>query len=134
MSQEKGGIFPRKINKSQAKDTGMAMVLICLLLGLFTGRDIFFRIGVAALVINMIFPLFYKYIAVVWLGLSHLLGLVVSKILLTVVFFVLVTPVGLLRRLFGFDSLKLKKFKKDDKSVMLSRKIVFQKSDLEKPF
>jgi hypothetical protein len=82
----------------------------------------------------MTFPRLYRPVAVLWLGLSHLLGTVVSKILLTLVFFGIVTPIGLARKLLGFDSLKLKDFKSGENSVMVIRNHVFTGKDIEKPY
>jgi len=134
MSDKKAGIFPRAISKDQAKDTGMAFVLICLLLTFFLDDLLYAKIAIALLVVDMIVPNFFKYPAFLWLGLSHMIGSVVSKILLSVIFFVIVTPVGLIRRLFGFDSLKIRKFGKDDRSVMIKRDKVFTREDLERPY
>jgi hypothetical protein len=134
MSDAKRGIFPRKISRDQAKDTGMAMVLICLILSFFLKNDLYVKIAVVALVINMIVPTSYKYPAIVWLGFSHLVGAVVSRILLSLIFFIIVTPVSLLRRIFGFDSLKLRKFKKGNESVMMVRDITFSSKDLKTPY
>ena len=126
--------FSTKISKQQARDTGMAIVLVLLLIGLFS-EDLFpVKIAIVALIITMTIPLLYKYIAVIWFGLSHLLGTVVSKILLTIIFFLVVVPVGLIRRLFGYDTLKLKEFKKGTESVMQVRNILFSKNDIDKPF
>jgi len=44
-----------------------------------------------------------------WYGLGLLLGKIVSPIVLGVIFFVLITPVSLITRLFGRDELKIKK-------------------------
>lgn len=44
-----------------------------------------------------------------WHGLGIILGKIVSPIVLGVIFFVLITPVSLMTRLFGRDELKLKK-------------------------
>ena len=126
--------FPKKISKKQATDSGMAVVLILLLIGLFSQNILYLKLAIPFLLINMIFPMFFYPFAIVWLGFSHLLGTVVSKIILTVVFIVLVLPVGLFRRLLGKDSLQLAKFKKGDGSVMLTRNKVFELKDIEKPF
>ena len=56
-------------------------------------------------------PRIYRPVAVFWLGFSDLLGAVMSKILLSIVYFAVVTPIGILRRLAGKDSLKLRAFK-----------------------
>ena len=83
---------------------------------------------------NMTVPQIYKPIAVLWLGLSDLLGAVVSRILMSILFFAVVTPIGILRRLAGKDSLKLYAFKAGKDSVMLERNHTFIGRDLEKPF
>jgi len=126
--------FPAKITKDQAKDTGMAMVLICLIAGFFSHNDLFFKLAIPLLVVDMIVPKIYTPVAFVWLGLSRLLGTVISKILLTVVFVVLVVPVGLIRRVLGKDALQLRKFKRGKESVMSNRDHVYAPADIEKPY
>jgi polyferredoxin len=120
--------------KDQSRDTGMAMVLLLLILfaylrwrGLLLGAILF-------QVLNMTVPQIYRPIAVVWLGLSNLLGAVASKVLLSIVFFTVVTPVGFLRRLIGKDSLKLRAFKAGEGSVMLERRHTFTGADIERPY
>lgn len=44
-----------------------------------------------------------------WFGLGLLLGKIVSPIVLGLIFFVLITPVSFVTRLFGRDELKIKK-------------------------
>lgn len=44
-----------------------------------------------------------------WYGLGILLGKIISPIVLGLIFFVLITPVSLVTRLFGRDELKLKR-------------------------
>ena len=44
-----------------------------------------------------------------WYGLGMLLGKIFSPIVLGLIFFVLITPVSLITRLFGRDELKIKK-------------------------
>ena len=56
---------------------------------------------------------------------------VMSRVVLTVVFFLVVTPVGLLRRLLGKDSLRVRAFKAGDESVMLTRNHVCSGADLD---
>ena len=107
-----GSYFPKTISKKQASDTGMAIVLILLLIGLFTGNNLNYKIAIAVLVVNMVFPMIYYPFAVFWLGFSTLLGTIVSKIILSIVYIVLVVPIGLLRRILGKDTLYLKEFKK----------------------
>jgi hypothetical protein len=126
--------FPKKITKDQSRDTGMAMVLLALLLGFLTDTRGFFPLATVLLVITMAVPAVYRPIAFVWLGLSHFLGTIVSRILLTTVFFVVVLPVGLLRRVMGKDSLQLTKFRRGKESVMRVRDHMYVPSDIDKPY
>jgi hypothetical protein len=126
--------FPKQITKDQSRDTGMAMVLLALLLGFLTDVAALFPVATVLLVITMAIPSVYRPIAFVWLGLSHFLGTIVSRILLTAVFFVVVLPVGLLRRAMGMDSLQLKKFGRGKESVMRVRDHVYAPSDVDKPY
>ena len=124
----------RKITKNQSRDTGMAMVLLLLLVDIRTKRGWVLLAVIALQLLNMTVPQIYRPVAVLWLGLSDLLGAVVSKILLSIVFFVIVVPIGVLRRLAGKDSLKLRAFKAGRDSVMVERNHTFVGRDLERPF
>lgn len=126
--------FPRTISKKQASDTGMAAVLILLLIGLFTQNNLYYKIAIPVLIMNMTFPMFYYLFAIVWLGFSQLLGTVVSKIILTIVYIILVVPVGIFRRLIGKDTLQLTEFKKGTNSVMKLRNYSFSSKDIEHPY
>jgi len=126
--------FKQKMTKDQSRDTGMAMVLLLLLVFLKTRRNGWLYAAMVAHVVNMIVPRIYAPVAVVWLGFSHVLGTVVSKILLSILFFGLVTPIGVLRRLFGKDSLKLRAFRASQDSAMTPRNHLFVSRDLEKPY
>ena len=126
--------FKRNITKHESRDTGMAMVLLLLILYVVLKRQYFVFAAMALHVVNMTLPRIFRPIAVVWLGLSHLLGTVASKILLSIAFFAVVTPIGILRRLAGKDSLKLRAFKASDESVMLERSHTFAASDIEWPY
>lgn len=126
--------FSAIITKKQSSDTGMAMVLILLIIAVLTENNIYLLISIPVLIINMTFPTFYYPIAIIWFGISHLLGTVISKILLSIVFVLMVIPVGLFRRLIGKDSLKLTQFKKSNDSVMKKRNYSFISKDIQKPF
>lgn len=126
--------FKRTITRDQSRDTGMAMVLLLLILFVVRKREAFLIGAMVLHVLNMILPQIYRPIAVVWLGLSDLLGTVVSKIVLSIVFFGIVTPIATLRRLLGKDSLKLRAFKAGQDSVMVERNHRFIGADLERPY
>jgi hypothetical protein len=126
--------FPESIGTNQAKDTGMAMVLICLLCGYFGQSNTWVALSIPMLIINMIFPDVYRPLAKIWLGLSVLLGTIMSKFILTIIFIVIVTPIGIIRKMFGADAMQVKKWKKGSDSVFKARNHVFQPKEIEKPY
>jgi hypothetical protein len=124
----------RKSTPEQAKDTGMAMVLICLLLGYWGKFPKFLPVSLALLLLTMSWPNAFRPLAVLWFGLSHLLSQVVSRVILTIVFFLVVTPIGVIRRLFGADALQLKKWKQGRDSVFVVREGPVQGKDMANPY
>ncbi len=62
----------------QAKDTGMACILICLIGFLFGGQQVWIIAALFFLLLNMIRPQLYSPLAVIWFGLSHKLGGVIA--------------------------------------------------------
>ena len=109
-------------------------MLLLLIAHAATRRDGFTTAAIVVLVAAMTVPLLFRPASVVWFGFSHLLGTVMSKLLLAIVFYGVVTPVGLVRRLLGHDSLRLRAFKGGDTSVMHPRAHVYVPGDLEKPY
>lgn len=126
--------FPSKLSKKQLADSGMALVLILLLVGVLTANDLWYKLAIPVLLLTMAVPAIFRPFAWVWYSLSNILGFVVSRILLTIIYFVLVVPVGLIRRIIGKDSLYLKTFKKDTGTVMKKRNLTFSGQDLLRPY
>ena len=123
-----------KSTPEQAKDTGMAMVLICLLLGYWGKFPKFLPVSLVLLLITMAWPKAFKPLAGLWFGLSHLLSSVMSRVLLTVVFFLIVTPIGVIRRWTGADAMQLKKWKQGQDSVFVVREGPVQGKDMANPY
>jgi len=122
------------ITRDQSRDTGMAMVLLLLLALLKWGRSELLVAALIVHVVNMIVPHVFRPVAIAWFGLAHLLGAVASRVLMCVVFALVVTPIGLLRRVLGKDSLRLRAFRSGYDSVMVVRNHRFTAGDLEKPY
>ncbi len=118
----------------QSRDTGLALVLICLLGAHFGHRPRLIPLAIVLLLITMVWPKIFRPLAAVWFGFSHVLGTIMSKVMLSVVFYVIVTPIGVLRRLAGADPLQLRKWKSGGDSVFKIREGRVSSEDLEKPF
>lgn len=122
------------VSQSQSKDAGLALVLICLILALGGASRIFLPLGIGFLLVTMTAPGLFKPFARLWFGFSHALGTVVSRILLTILFYLLVTPVGIVRRLLGKDAMQLKSWKSSRTSVFINRDHLFTAQDLDHPY
>ena len=112
----------------------MAMVLLLLLSAYEFERTGLLVAAIVVQVVNMAAPQMFRPLAPVWLGAAHVIGAVMSTVLMSVVFALVVTPVGVLRRLMGKDGLRLRAFKANDASVMVPRNHVFEARDLERPY
>ena len=120
-------------SQDQNKDSALAAVLILILAGLATGHRALLVGAVVVLVLAMTVPGAFRPLARVWFGFSHLLGEIVSRALLTLAFFCIVTPIAVCRRLTGKDSLRLIRQRRPA-SALTGRNHRFTASDLEKPF
>jgi hypothetical protein len=118
----------------RAKDTASAAVLILLLLARFWPMPDLVLAAMAVLLVAMVWPSFFGPASRVWFGFSHVLGGVVSKVLLSIIFLVIATPIGLLRRLLGADAMRMRTWKSDNKSVFVERSQTFSAKDLEIPY
>lgn len=64
--------------------------------------------GMPLVVLGALLPRTLKWVYVAWMTVALLMGAVVSTILLTVLFYVVVTPIGLVARMVGKDFLSQK--------------------------
>ena len=103
-----------KTGPSDLRKFGLLVGGVFIGLGLlFLWRDktwywILLAVGTPLVLLGAIFPRSLKYVYIVWMGLAFCLGLVVSTILLTLFFYLVFTPMGLLARLAGKDFLSRK--------------------------
>ena len=124
----------QKISVEQCKDSGLALVLICLISFLVWKPPVLIPLAIVFLVVTMTCPSIFQPFAKLWFGLSTLLGTVVSKVILAVLFFTIVFPVALVRKAMGKDSMQLKLWKTGTDSVFRTRDHTFSAKDLEHPY
>ncbi len=123
-----------KIDRIKTVETSIVFALVLLFLA-YRYDDV--RIAFAAfimLIVGLILPKLLYPLAKLWFGLGLFLGVFTTKILLTIIFFFLVTPVAYARRLFGNDTLLLKKFKSGSESTFILRNHAYTSDDLKNPF
>lgn len=124
----------KQSSTDQAKDTGLALVLILLICMQFWEMFYLTIPAIIVMVVTMTIPAAFCPLAKIWFGLSHFLGSIMSKILLSVVFFGVATPIGLIRKTIGADAMGLKTWKKGTGSVFVERNHIYTKKDIIKPY
>jgi len=122
------------ITRQQCMEFGQVATLAALVCCLYF-HD--FRLGTVALIllaITLLLPRLFYPLAVIWFALAKILGEINIRVLLTLVFVIVVLPVGLIRKWRGKDTLQLRRFKKGSASVMDIRNHVYTKEDLRHTF
>ena len=122
------------VSKRQNIDFGVVVALVLLVVGIWRDVPVLYRICVIALLATALIPAIYTPFTWLWFKLARVAEAVFSKILLSVVFFLLVTPVGLLRKWFANDNMQLKGFGKGNKSAFTKKEHTYDKASLENQF
>ena len=123
------------IVKEQNVNAGLALILICLIAGHFLETQIgTFYLIIPIILIVMTFPNVLKPFSFLWYGFSFVLGSVVSKVVLSFIFYCFLTPLSLVINLFRGDPLKLKEFKRGTESLFINKDKKYKKSDIVYPF
>jgi len=92
---------------------GLTIGTVLLLVGVFlawrvraTGWPMVFA-GSGIVLLGLIAPRTLKFLHRAWMTLALLMGWIMTNVIVTIVFFLIVTPIGLLQRFFGKKTLEL---------------------------
>ena len=103
-----------KSSRKDLKNFGFAIGFILSIIGLFLfvgGKDLFvyfFSIGSILIILGGIAPFILKPIYKIWMIFAVIIGWIMTRIILSVLFFSIITIIGLFTRLIGKDFLNLK--------------------------
>lgn len=122
------------VTKKQSAEFGLLTILLALFRTLYIPDRNWIVLAFILTLLTMIVPSVFYPFAVVWAALSKILNAISSRIMMGLVFFVIVVPVGLVRKWMGSDPLKIKQFKKGRESVMTPRDHVYTGKDLDNTF
>ena len=107
---------PQNSNKS----FGLLFFIVFLIIGLWPIKNgdslniYFIAISITFLILGLINSKLLSPLNKIWIKLGEVLGIIISPIVMFLVYFIILTPVSLIVRLFGKDLLGLKFFKKDE--------------------
>ena len=132
-----------KIIKESKKDlrkfgltVGGVLVIIAVFLFYFERpAAIYFAIiGAILILIGLIYPTILKPLNKVWMGLAIMLGFIMSRVILTIFFYIILTPISLLAKIFRKKFMVLK-YDKSAKTYWEKRSIIHKKPiDYERQF
>ncbi len=120
--------------RSKEKDSGLALVLILLIAALYLKTFALIIPACIVLILSMTIPVLFKPFATVWYSVSGLLGKISTTLILAFLFFILIVPVGLIRRLFNNDSLQVNAWNTNPDSAFRECYHKYDKTDLENPY
>lgn len=126
--------MPLKNRDIKSMDAGLALTLISLLAyQIFPGRMVVI-IATLLLLLCMTMPRLFAPFARIWFSMADRLATAVSGLLLTLVFLLLVTPVGIVRRLLGKYPLKLKTWRSGTMTLFTTKNHRWLPADMDKPY
>lgn len=97
-------------------------------------RPIFFEIALMFLFFGWAYPPALKYLYIAWMKIGGVLGWVNSRIILSLVFYVIIAPVGIFRRIiFKSDPLRLR-VEKESASYRVTPDQHDMVSQMQKPY
>jgi len=102
-------------SKRDIKSFGITMGIILFIISgllMYYNKEIYQVIGIIALTfvgLGLILPVVLKPLYFVWMTFAAILGWVMTRVILSLVFYLIITPIGLLTRIIGEDFLALKK-------------------------
>jgi hypothetical protein len=103
------------LTSSRAQERKSALTVGIVLIALaawsaYRGRDsaiwVFGSLGVGLVAAGLLLPAAARAFHAVWMRLAHALGWVNSRILLALLFYMVMTPMGLIQRLVGRDAMR----------------------------
>ena len=122
------------VTPEKNKDTGFVILLGLIVWHLYSGNRLPLQAAVLCGIVALAIPVVLTPVSFVWYGVSEAAGGIISRVLLCVIFFCIVTPVGAARRLTGHKGLLMERWKKGRESVFGERNKRFGAADIENPF
>tara|TARA_B100000900_G_scaffold125965_1_gene106323 strand:+ start:614 stop:1024 length:411 start_codon:yes stop_codon:yes gene_type:complete len=128
-----------KSSKKGLKSFGFTIGFILLIIGVFSlirEKELFiylFSIGSVFIGLSLIAPIVLKPVHKIWMIFAVIVGWIMTRVILSVLFFSIITTIGIFTRLIGKDFLNLKS--KNDESYWNIRNKEYElNQDYEKQF
>ena len=116
------------MKKDKSLETLLVLTGAMVLLFWIYNKKIFLLLALLLVVIGVASPYVSKKISWLWLKFSEVIGYVMSKVMLSIIFFVFLVPLAFISRIFRKDVLGLKK---KETSYYSERNHLYKGKDLE---
>ena len=128
-----------KSDKKELKKFGItiggAILIISVFLFIYEkpSAPYFIGVGLAFQIVAQIFPILFLPIQKIWMAFAVVMGFVMTRVILTLLFYIVITPISFISKIFGKDFLSLK-IEKEKKSYWNLRDEEYKQSSTEKQF
>jgi hypothetical protein len=122
------------MTRSQSRDPGQVLALALVLVSVVLKKPDLALASAGVMLLVLVWPSAFRPLAFVWFGLAEILGWIMTRVIFSTIFFLLVTPVGLCRRMCGIDPMERGRFKGGQESVFRVREHQYTAQDLERMF
>lgn len=94
---------------------GIVVIIIGVLLFIYhkNSAPYFLGVGFSLILLGVLAPKLLKYPNIIWMSFALILGWFMTRVILSILFYLCVTPIGIVLRIIGKDFLGLKKRKVD---------------------
>jgi hypothetical protein len=114
---------------------GLVVILILAVYACLKGDVERILIAIVTLsIIALVCPSVFTPFSAIWHELSRILGRITTPVLLGFTYFLIITPIGLLRRIFGRDSMQIRQFGKSKESALIDRNHDYRMDDFINTF
>ena len=129
-----------KTGKKDLRSFGVTIGIILLLIAGFLfykekeSFQLFIYIATSFIGIGFIIPILLKPIYIIWMTFAIILGWFMTRVILSLLFYMILTPIGLILRVFGKDLLELRLNRKKSTYWNYISEGVIEKERYEKQF
>ena len=128
-----------KSEKKDLRNFGITIGLILLVIAgylFFKEKEsfqMFITIGFTLLFISFIIPVVFKPVFLIWMSFATILGWFMTHVILSLLYYTIITPIGVISRLFGKQFLELK-WDQSKESYWNKRLVEGNNNDYKKQF
>lgn len=134
-----------EVNKKRIRDFGLVMLVVLsfIIPAFLSWRNdweistvswMLFTIGVVLFLFSLVRPLLLTPVYKAWMGLAIILGLFMTKVIISLVFYLIMTPIGIGRRLLVKDPLGIQQNKQIESYWEVKENPVREPSTYEKQY